>query len=124
MPSHSLNPQLYPDGHGVVTDPLGARHNARPVPQPMHLASIEKEESVRRAIEYVMSKQNVPYPVAAKQVHDKGEKFFLDQRDADANAAAAAAEAPAPSPLRPGEEVIDVEATPLKPKIVATGGKK
>src|ERR1700722_4304160 len=115
MPSHSVNRAAYPDNHAAMKD--------HPEPNPLHLASIEKEANVSDAIKYVMLKQNLPYPAAAKLVHEKGEKFFLDQRLADSNAEAAKANAPAvaaTSPLRPGEEVIDVTAEPVKPKIVAT----
>jgi hypothetical protein len=114
MPSHSLNTAAYPPGHAATKD--------RPVPQANHLASIEKEANVSDAIKFVMTRDNIPYPAAAKLVHEKGEKFFLDQRDAVVNEIQAAQNKPpiATSPLRPGEEVIDVDATKV-PKIVAKG---
>jgi len=109
--SHSLNEAIYPPGHAAA--------KGRPVPNPMHLASIEKEAGVKAAIEFVMTKQNLPYPAAAKLVHEKGEKFYLAQRDAVVNEAAAAQA----NSLRPGEQVVDVEATKVQPKIVASGKK-
>ena len=109
--SHSLNESAYPVGHAAT--------KGRPVPNPLHVAAIEKDADVQDAIRFVMGKQSLPYPEAAKLVHEKGEEYWLLQRDANARP-----EQPATSPLQPGEEVIDVEATPVKPKIVATGGKK
>jgi hypothetical protein len=110
--SHSLNESAYPAGHAAT--------KGRPVPNPLHIASIENEANVKAAINFVMLNQSLSYEDAAALVHEKGEKYFLEQRD----------RAPQPkpelqtSPLKPGEEVINLDATPVKPKIVATGGKK
>jgi hypothetical protein len=53
----------------------------RPEPHPLHVADAEKKEQERQAINYVMARDNVDYPTAAKTVKSSGAESLLKQRE-------------------------------------------
>jgi hypothetical protein len=64
-----------------MADENASSTGGRPEPHPLHVAHAEKQEQERQAINYVMTRDNVDYPTAAKTVKSIGAESLLKQRE-------------------------------------------
>jgi hypothetical protein len=89
-----------------MADEKTSSTGGRPEPHPLHVADAEKKEQERQAINYVMARDNVDYPTAAKTVKSSGAESLLKERegnDKEAHAKSIAAAALANRLKIPGE---------------------